>query len=345
MIHRILALSVGAAVSLVTMERAALACSPPSCSQDLVTIAGDVPASAIAFPFVEGTLVDGRPKPGSTFRLEDPTGSEVPWITKADPWWPSGSLLTPIALTSRSGYALLHNEACSQGSGPTGNNLKRLFDVVPAVDLPSSAGALGGSGREVGPRSVSSFSGSCVSMIDVVAIDLRITPTPELLAYAPIAGFKTSVDGVESGSTYYGLGKVDGSGIVVKTLHAACGLRSPSDDNGVTLGMHTISVRAHVAGATADPPATSAAIEFSCTDPRLDADASVNGGHDAGDTVTPDGSPPVHGDHAGELGATSGCACTTARSRDEAGACEPAILVAGLGLVVARARRRSPRGR
>lgn len=138
MIHRILALGVGAAVSLVTIERDAHACSPPSCSQDLVTIAGDVPASAIAFPFVEGTLADGRPKPGSTFRLEDPTGSEVPWITKADPWWPSGSILTPIALTSRTGYALLHNEACSQGGGPTGPNVKRLFDVVPAVELPSS---------------------------------------------------------------------------------------------------------------------------------------------------------------------------------------------------------------
>jgi hypothetical protein len=272
----------------------------------------------------------------------DPNNAEVLTTVKPDPWWTGGFLLVPTTpLGTGNGYHLTYVESCSFGA--TAGEVKQAFDVGSSVTLPTSAGALHGTGRVVGPRNVPTSSGSCTSKIDAVAIDVRIAPTPELLSFAPITSFKVFIDGQEATDTYYGRGKVDADGIVVTTIVAACGTRAPSDSNGPTLGVHKIGVRAHVAGAATDPPEVVASFNFSCTDANVDVDGGVVVSDDAG-TVTPDaGGPGVGGDAGRTVLADSiessgeGCSASGASGRP-AGAF--AILVAGLTLVGARVRRK-----
>jgi MYXO-CTERM domain-containing protein len=132
----------------------------------------------------------------------------------------------------------------------------------------------------------------------------------------------------------------------VTTLHAACGTRNQSDDNGPALGVHEIGMRAHVAGAASDPSEVVGFFNFSCTDEIAEVDGGIVADNDAA-IVTPDAGPPGSRgdggttslpDASGDSGA-GGCACTTTpRSSDRSGAV--ALLLAGV-VVAARVRRKS----
>jgi hypothetical protein len=205
MLSRIASLTLLSSLALVAVQRDAHACSPPGCSPAMAAPrSGSIPTGAPAVPFVEPNGVGaGTPQ----FRVLDPVDAEVPTTVTADVWWASGGLLVPTApLVAGTGYHLAYTESCQFGG--TVGPVERPFAVGPTVALPTSAGALHATGRVVGPRSVPTSSGSCTEKIEAVSLEVRVAPSPELLAYATIAGFKVFVDGVETRNVYYGQGKV-----------------------------------------------------------------------------------------------------------------------------------------
>jgi MYXO-CTERM domain-containing protein len=271
--------------------------------------------------------------------------AEVPTTSQTDPWWAGGQLLVPnAALAEGTGYHLSYAETCAEGATP--GDVSRAFDVGAASPFPSTLGALHGAHRVVGPRSVVTSKGSCVSSIRAVAIDVLVTPSAELRAYAGVTGFNVSVDGSPAASIYYGDAKLDAEGLLVTTLYAACDARDPADLNGPALGVHTIGVRAHRAGALTDPPEITGQWRFSCTDATVEvdaADAGADGG--AGGGGAGGGGSGGGAGGGADGGATgpasadnSGCACASAGRTSDAST--PAFLVAGMLVALGVKRRK-----
>lgn len=285
--------------------------------------------------------------------LLDPSSAELATTVVADPWWPSGSLLTPAAtIAPGAGHRLSYDETCTAlGASAQGS---RVFDVGGASALPTQIGALSGENWKVGPRAVMTSSGSCFKTIEAVTIDLRLTPSPEVMAYAPVTGFKLKIDGQSARASYYGAATKDEKGIVVFQIHAACGTRNASDDNGVTLGEHDFELTAHTAGTANDPPAVVKRLKFSCTDSTIETqgDAGTTKDEDVADASPPRGNPgtdrdpvPPKGEGPAAAGqpdtATAGCACTTAGASHSSAAGAFGMVFGIAALIGARARRRA----
>lgn len=330
-------------LGLIATRQNARACAPSQCTESTVAPAKSgvpvtLPANAPALPYAIWEPSGPTPQ---TLHVLDGAGGEVATTTKSDPWWRGVKLLGFAApLAAGTGYHLDYIETCS-GSVPSNIAASRAFDVGPATPLPTSLGTTHGAGRVVGSLDVSTSTGSCYAKIQAVSIDVRLVPSPELLAWVNTAGFKVQVDGQEYNAAWYGTAKAGADGILVTKLHAACGTRVSGDDNGPTLGVHTVTIHAHVAGATVDPPPVTTTLNFSCTDERVEVDAGLSedadsphsGDHDAGSA----GNETLAADNGG-----SGCACTATGQGANEGAGRAgalAIVAAALSLTV-RAKKR-----
>jgi hypothetical protein len=306
------ALVIVGSLANVARTRDAGACVPLLCEQAQVAPAASaaVPRHVLGIPY---TPTRPAPTAAMTFHLLDSSNVEVPTTTVADPWDSGSFLLTPSAdLASGSGYHIAYQETCTNTGIGAAFDRTSSFTAGPDTKLPTDAGSLGGAGRTVGQLAVFNSAGSCTAEIQAVSMDLRITASPELLAYAPLAGFMIQVDTTSPGRLSYGKAKIDGGDLVLERPYAACGARDPANDNGLELGTHTFTVTAHIAGAPTDPPAITTQLDFSC------GSFPGDGGYDPSDTGI--GLPADSGrpsDEAGVnnltpgTGSTSGCACTT----------------------------------
>jgi MYXO-CTERM domain-containing protein len=283
--------------AVLLAHREAAACTPAPCTPAQVApAAGSVPSGAPALAFVRTAgwaLPPPHPDAGpQTFRILDPQGAEVPAATLSDPWWGGATLLIPVSpLPVAAGYQVAYDEACTRGWPETPTPRRPSFDVVAPVSLPTSPGTLRPAHRVVGPRTVFAGGGLCYATVEAVAIDVAIDPTPELLAHRALAGFAITVDGQPHSRIFYGDAPLGCDGLLhVRTLHAACGARGPgehggSPDYGLTLGEHTVAVRAHVAGAAGDTSEVSTTLTFSCADAGAGSDT-----RDAAACAAPDAS-------------------------------------------------------
>lgn len=336
-----------ASLALVGAARDAAACSPPPCEPARVIAAGaKVPMNAPAIPYIAPSGGGGS---GTTMRLLDPGNAELPTSTAPDPWWSTGSLLTPSSPLSTGAHKLSYLETCTAlGASAQG---ARSFEVGAATSLPTRIGTVHGGNWKVGQRSVMTSSGSCFTSLEAVTIDLRVIPSPELLAYAPITGFKVRIDGKSARSTYYGQAKTEETGIVVMQLHAVCGTRTGGDDNGVTLGEHDVEVTAHVAGAASDPPPVVRRLRFSCTDSNVETNDDAYEPENPADSGLRTEKGPDRTVNAADAGntdnaglpetAVAGCACTAAGASRSPGGPTFAGLLTVAALCVARTRRRA----
>lgn len=306
-----LAALVGTAL-LVASQRPAAACSPPSCRAATAPRGGNIPNNAPAIPFLAGTPTT----PAPSFRLVA-GDTTIATTLKTDSSYGAGSLLVPSAPLPSGGVDLVWDEACGN---PQPVEVRRHFSVGSPVALPTAAGAVTATNRTVGTRNVGTASGSCTTDIEAVSFDITLDPTTELRGYREITTFEIRLDDQAVAWPYYGTAReADDGPLTIATLHAACGTRASYDDNGAPLGIHTVSVRAHVAGATTDPPAVSTNVNFSCTDatvpppPAETKDAGVAEPNDDRHVVEKDGAPePTNATSA--PASDSGCTMTHAQA-------------------------------
>lgn len=206
-------------------------------------------------------------------------------------------------------YHLTYKEACG-----TPKDVSVEFDVGPRATLPIAAGTLSGKAPVVGQASVSSSRGSCFEEAETVRIDLLLTPTAELLAFAPLTSFTMTIDGQKFAAKYYGKAKREGDGLIVGTLEALCSPSSSALTNA-KLGVHTIGIQAHVAGAASDPPEVTTTLMLSCTGESVDAGPTADGGAPA-----PDGGEPASdGGHLESPDASSGPNASSPSSSEGSG--------------------------
>lgn len=242
------------AASLLFVPDLAHACEPPSCTASTTPRGGNLPGNAIAIPYRAGS---GAP----AFRLVDGAGADIATTLKPDAW-SGGQLLVPTKPLPAGRVDLVWNETC----GSTGE-VHRSFSVGSDFALPTAIGTLEAVNRQVGALTVNTASGSCVNEVQAVTFDLQIDPTKELRAYREVVAYEISIDGDPMGWRFYGSSiEADDGPLQFATIHSVCGDRKPYDDNGPALGIHTLSVKAHVAGATTDPPPVTRKINLSCTD-------------------------------------------------------------------------------
>ncbi len=284
----------------------------------------------------------GWPSPangGTGFQLLAMDGTTVSAALTGDPWTSGAYVLTPSApLTAGADYRVRYDERCDfpniVDAGPNGAPMEQSFHIGPVAALPSALGSASVR-RSVQSISVPSSSGQCFTTIDAVVVEVLVQIAPTLEPFLPIAQFRASVDGSPAAPTTYG--SITPTANVVARLHAACGARKQGDDNGPALGVHQVTVDAHLAGAPALPSVT-LSVPFVCTDTP-----------DGGD-VTPDASADAAladaastGDGGGANDATStpvaaGCGCQQVGKSGPGGAA-----LALLGAVIGIARRRSRR--
>lgn len=330
--------------SLVGLPADAKACEPPPCSQARVAPRSGVmvPTNTTAFPYVPsqdfGTASDGGEQ---VFRLLDPQGAEVALSVQDDPKWPGGKLLVPSApLTASVGYRVTYDESCGSPAGP----VERAFTVSGQSALPFAAGTLFGTAPVVGARNLPTASGSCFESAEAVAIDLRLAPSKELAAFAPLTAFTVLVDGQETLTSYYGEANAKGSELAVGTLVALCDPDGSSAFGNVSLGEHTVAVRAHVAGAESDPPEITTTLWFSCNDvndggPGCSCD---EGGVRDPDAGSPDASTPVSpvSDATSDKESAGGGGCSTTGTTHAFGGGSLLLVATVLGLRAGSLRRR-----
>ena len=156
----------------------------------------------------------------------------------------------------------------------------------PAAPLPTDAGVL--TANEHAPETIyaGTASGSCTTRFVAATAQLALDPSAALKPYLPLTRIVATVDGKPWAVSEYGDLALQGSTQFVPyrgalQLYARCVRTTGSvDDDGLTLGLHHVEVRAHVAGATEDPPALVMDVHFACDNP----DGGGNGnGNDGGD--------------------------------------------------------------
>lgn len=243
------------ATALLFVPDIAHACTAPLCTGSTVPRGGNLPSNAIAIPYLPGS---GAP----TFKLVDGAGADIATTVKSDPW-SGGQLLVPTKALPAGKVDLVFAETC----GGPGGEQRKSFSVGSDVALPNAVGTLKAVNRAVGDITVSTSSGSCINHVQAVTFDLQIDPTNELRAYREVISYRVAVDGEDMIWPGYGSSvEADDGPLTFARIHAVCSDRKAGDNNGPPLGIHTLSVKAHVAGATTDPPPALLAINLSCTD-------------------------------------------------------------------------------
>lgn len=331
--------AVSSALLTLLASAHASACTPPPCSKGAAAPAmgATVPSNAPGF-----TWRPGWPSPanaGAGFQLLAMDGTTVSAAVTGDPWTSGAYVLTPSApLTPGVDYRVRYDERCDFpniiDAGPNGAPMEQTFHVGPVAALPSALGSASFR-RSVRSISVPSSSGQCFTTIDAVVIDVLVHIDPSLEPFLPIAQFRASVDGSPAASTTYG--SITPTSSVVARLHAACGVRKQGDDNGPTLGVHQVTVDAHVAGAAA-LPAVTLSVPFVCTDTLDGGDIAPDASADA---ALPNDATTGDAGHANDASATvvaAGCGCRQAGGTAPGGAAV-ALLGALMGIVRRRSRR------
>lgn len=228
-------------------------------------------------------------------------------------------LFVPDApLKEGSGYHLGFPE-CS--SDPRDEPSPR-FNVGPQVSLPTVAGSVVG-GPLVDARLIDATGfDACIGVVSAdeendihqgvikaVAVELKLTPSPELRAFAPLTQFTVFIDGTSARYLSYGRAKTDGNALVVGAVRVNCDSNQAYAKHGdTTPGTHTVSVLAHVAGATSDPPLVTTTITLTCPAPgETLPDSGTPQGSDGDHPDASSGTPKADGSNESS-GGGSGCA-------------------------------------
>jgi MYXO-CTERM domain-containing protein len=344
------------------LVRLAAACSPPACGPAYVqpaegaTVPANVPALFYVPPY--GTTPLAR---SEDVRLLDEGGKLVP-ISMAPAPPSAGYKIVPDApLMPGRQYRLRFPQGCAGGAGGTTlGTAERPFVAGPASALPTTIGAARVAGQRIGPRTVSSSSGSaglCSSSTEVTAAvaSIEIDPSPELRAY-----LATTWVAVYRGADY-----VAGFGGVVLApdsplrfeAYTTCASADRGANRGLGSGLHRLEVTAEVFGVVSKPSPLLIDVELGC-DAHPDAgapDASPDAGSasdaialvDArvsADQAAADAKPAPSADGpAASMTPKSrngGCECRLDQSAPPTGASTTLIFVLGL-LVLRRRRHRS----
>jgi MYXO-CTERM domain-containing protein len=351
------------------LVRLAAACSPPACGPayllpaDGATVPANVPAFFFVLPY--GTTPPAR---SEDVRLLDEGGRLVPISTALAPPSAGYTIVPGAPLMPGRQYRLRFPQGCAGGaSGNALGTAERAFLAGPASALPTTIGTARVTGRRIGPRTVSSSSGSpglCSSSTEVTAAvaTIEIDPSPELRAY-----LATAVVAVHRGAD----GLVFFNGPVLAAdqplrfeVYTTCASADPGASRGLGSGLHRLEVTAEVFGAVSKPSPLLIDVELGC-DAQLDAGSS-DGSPDAGspdvipdarsapdavvdarvsaDQSAADATPAPNDD--GPAAATmpkranGGCACRLDQSAPPTAASTSLIFVLGL-LVLRRRRHRS----
>src|SRR5262249_34874451 len=119
------------------------------------------------------------------------------------------------------------------------------FTIGDAAGLPQITGTVTIVDDRTGPLSVSTNSGSCTTEVQAYSATVAIAPDPALLPFAAVTGYSLAVDGRQVARTEYGAGSTI-------PIYSTCDQTGPRD-HGIPPGAHTLSVAAHIAGASSDP--------------------------------------------------------------------------------------------
>jgi hypothetical protein len=168
----------------------------------------------------------------------------VPATLTGDPFAKSFRLLVPSApLAPGPGYTLKVKETCSGGGLTTSTStLERTFDVGPIATLPSTIGTL--------------------TTTPGGAIDVKLSP--EMVAFLPTAALSLLVTGGDKATGDYGYGAV-----TADTIHTAV---YPCMFTYETVIKVSATLRAHIAGATSDPPPVTQDFNVICPSRGWEAD-------------------------------------------------------------------------
>ncbi len=254
------------------------------------------------------------------------TGNVVATTVIDDPNVPDWKLLVPSSPLVAGAYTVDYNEPCPAPA----TLISRAFTVTDDVAPPTTLGSLRGDSAVTGKVSVGNWGGSCSAEIRALSFDLVLDKDSTVADLLPFTRFQIKVDGALALQTNYGEATRNANGeVVAARMVSACDARNKDDDNGPVLGDHLVSVSAHVAGASSDPPSVTAYIRFRCDGGFMNLPMDTDGGlavPDAGTKTTGDaggaGDDPS-ADPAGDSNADSrsnadpgsGCSgCTTSRT-------------------------------
>jgi hypothetical protein len=270
----ILAAVAALSFALACSSREAKACSGGVCTtRDFPAEGWLVPTGGvIPVPRAVGHGVDGSwTKANGPWVVTDANGSLVATDTVF------GSVddeLTPHAPLAPGLYTLRGTFGCSQTQAvSTSFNVTASTSTVVRVTGDVTH-------VEIAKTTMPAPEGGC-TLVDGVTAHLAITASPELTAVASVARLEATLDCKPITMTSYG--------------EAAKGITMTLPCTDVGAGTHEITVRAHVAGATADPAPVTVAVDLACspTDPKYDGAPSIRPTSCALDRPVVDPNAPV----------------------------------------------------
>lgn len=355
------ALTVVAIVAAIgAVEYRADACSKSSYCTYSASVS---PATGLSMPANAPAIVlfpsDASPSVAPLPQLFDANGDPVSIDVVTG--WPELLVVPKAPLAAGHTYKLRFDDGCD-GYKPveagTSIPVERSVATTSESPLPQTTGSVKLVSYEVRPTHV--YIGSqCYTDIKAAVATLNLEPSSDLLPYMPVSMIEVSVDGVKWNRSRYGslaqLPNVDGpsqdSTRVPLQMFAACEKPPLQDtDEGVTPGKHTVSVQAHVAGASKDPAPALIEIDLQCPPVALDggADSALADTGNGVDSAEPtsDAAPDSSAEagepeaSADQVANTSSGGCTTAPG----GRSHP-WGIAGLVALAALAARRAARAR
>jgi hypothetical protein len=173
------------------------------------------------------------------------------------------------------------------------------FTAGPSSPLPATVGTLSVASVKRQKLVVKTSSGSCTNEIDAAVANVTFEPSAELRPWLPVARVTALVDGVVFVAPAYGtvLTPPPAPSTFSETrsldkIFTSCGATNALDDRGVAEGHHTLTITAHVAGASTDPKPVSIEFDLSC-----DGQPATSSSADASDT------------------SVAGCACELAQAQ------------------------------
>jgi hypothetical protein len=349
-------------LGLAGVPQRALACSYLGCSASYaapgVQGGATLPVNAPALVFKPGGEGAGPGDIATIKRIAlfDAAGDSIAVALQPDPAAADHLLAVPeVPLIAGAAYRLVNLSWCGEAAtlAPAYPAFNQIFKAAPASPLPTQIGTVAAASPAAVDVEVIDGS-SCTRAVKASAAVLTITPTPEMKAYLHVARFTLEVDGHVEVVSAYGSYAAN-----ITFANAARRVDLPyqvCESNGAPwlgAGTHTAKLSAHIAGAAQDPPPVTFSFSLGCASSPVDAGQGDGGANTADATASTDAATVLDATSSDGLASaavaspvaagTSSGGCSMSPASAPTGAAATSLL-AGLGLLVTRTRKRRPRG-
>lgn len=256
------------ALAVVGAPRDAQACSGGSCFGGFFLPAdgGTVPANLPGIVWQPRAGQTGAPDPSHVALFRVATSGEIAVPITEEQQNNGHVYVSPVAaLAPDADYVIRGADTCKGTGMVDATATQSTFHTGSTIALPATLGSLAASAPSVGPLQVWTVSGSCTASITAAQASIDLTLSPEAGPWQKALLVETLVDG-QPWRFLDNLNSVPALGGGLHTVvYAMCATADDGADKGLSVGSHSVTMRAILAGSMVSVETAPVSVTLQCS--------------------------------------------------------------------------------